>query len=414
MGTTNGQVSEPVNDDGRNNVTSQKARDILEACKWRNTAALQALAATDCGFMTDDLRRQAWPVLLGVPFEKDDLDDARKPQTGGDWKELPRHRDEDQVQLDVNRSFIYYPNNQTEAELDHRKRELSDLITEVLRRYPYLCYFQGYHDICQVFLLVLSAPLRAPSLARLSALRIRDFMLTSLDPTVDQLRLIPDILAAADPSLKHYLAGTEPFYALAGTLTMYAHDIQAYGDIARLFDVLLAREPVFSVYMFASIVLSRRDELVELAQDPDNDPALLHLALSKVPQHMDLERLIADTSALFAAHPPSSLPAWRRRISEASCLKTARDLDACTRQTMQDGEALFHRQLNEPRAAERRKKILATLWAYRRGAGAVGVAVLVGLAAVYLRRTTAGSGPLGVIGTFVTRWANSTAWTYKF
>ncbi|CRK37829.1 hypothetical protein BN1723_018658, partial [Verticillium longisporum] len=70
--------------------------------------------------------------------------------------------------------------------------------------------------------------------------------LTSLDPTVDQLRLIPDILAAADPSLKHYLAGTEPFYALAGTLTMYAHDIQAYGDIARLFDVLLAREPVFS------------------------------------------------------------------------------------------------------------------------------------------------------------------------
>lgn len=111
MATTNGQVSEPVNDDGRNNVTSQKARDILEACKWRNTAALQALAATDCGFMTDDLRRQAWPVLLGVPFEKDDLDDARKPQTGGDWKELPRHRDEDQVQLDVNRSFIYYPNS---------------------------------------------------------------------------------------------------------------------------------------------------------------------------------------------------------------------------------------------------------------------------------------------------------------
>ncbi len=26
------------------------------------------------------------------------------------WKELPRHRDEDQVQLDVNRAFVYYPN----------------------------------------------------------------------------------------------------------------------------------------------------------------------------------------------------------------------------------------------------------------------------------------------------------------
>ncbi|KAG7113683.1 Serine/threonine-protein phosphatase 2A 56 kDa regulatory subunit like [Verticillium longisporum] len=101
-------------------------------------------------------------------------------------------------------------------------------------------------------------------------------------------------------------------------------------------------------------------------------------------------------------------------LDYASCLKTARDLEACTRQTMQDGEAFFHRQLEELRAAERRKKILATLWAYRRGAGAVGVAVLVGLAAFYLRRTTAGSGPLGVIGTFFTRWTNSTTWTYKF
>ena len=27
-----------------------------------------------------------------------------------DWKSLDCHRDEDQVQLDVNRSFIFYPN----------------------------------------------------------------------------------------------------------------------------------------------------------------------------------------------------------------------------------------------------------------------------------------------------------------
>lgn len=26
------------------------------------------------------------------------------------WHELPRHRDEDQVRLDVDRSFVYYPN----------------------------------------------------------------------------------------------------------------------------------------------------------------------------------------------------------------------------------------------------------------------------------------------------------------
>lgn len=26
------------------------------------------------------------------------------------WRSLPRHRDEDQVRLDVDRSFVYYPN----------------------------------------------------------------------------------------------------------------------------------------------------------------------------------------------------------------------------------------------------------------------------------------------------------------
>src|SRR5690606_32154102 len=107
--------------------------------------------------------------------------------------------------------------------------------------------------------LVLQPPARAPLVARLSLLRIRDFMLPTLAPTMAQLRLIPDILRAADPVLCGYLEGTEPFYALAGALTMYAHIIEEYGDIARLFDVLLAREPGFSIYMFAQIVISRRE-----------------------------------------------------------------------------------------------------------------------------------------------------------
>jgi hypothetical protein len=26
-----------------------------------------------------------------------------------DWRQLPKHREEGQVELDVNRSFVYYP-----------------------------------------------------------------------------------------------------------------------------------------------------------------------------------------------------------------------------------------------------------------------------------------------------------------
>lgn len=299
------------------------------------------------------------------------------------------------------------PIDQSDAELDKNKSELSDLITEVLRRYPYLCYFQGYHDICQVFLLVLEPPWRARLVSRLSVLRIRDFMLTNLEPTVAQLRLIPDILNAADPKLKRHLSGTEPFYALAGTLTMYAHDIQAYRDIARLFDILLTREPVFSVYMFAQIVLNRRDELFDNDED---DPSMLHLILSKVPQKMDLEALIASTTVLYERYPPETLSAWRR-ISKASSLKTARSVEVCAKQTMDEGSSFFQRQWAELRALERRQKILRTLWAYRKGAAAAGLAVVVGLVAVYLRRN---SSPIAELAAWYAKWTNGTNWTHTF
>ncbi|KAK1992504.1 GTPase-activating protein gyp10 [Colletotrichum falcatum] len=387
----------------------RKTEDILEACKWRNIEALKGLAGTRGGFLTDSLRRKAWPILLG-PTDHESSTDTDTPvqEEKGSWKHLPRHRDEEQVALDVNRAFIYYPNHQNDTELEKNKSELSDLIIEVLRRYPYLCYFQGYHDICQVFMLVLEPPWRARLVSRLSLLRIRDFMLTNLESTVAQLRLIPDILQAADPNLKRHLAGTEPFYALAGTLTMYAHDIQAYGDIARLFDILLVREPVFSVYMFAQIVLNRRDELFDNDED---DPSMLHLILSKVPQKMDLELLIASATALYERYPPESLPAWRM-ISEASSLKTARSVEVCAKQTMDEGHAYFQKQLAELKALERRQKLMRVLWMYRKSTAATGLAVVVGLVAVYLgRRNTS---PVSALADLYNKWINGMNWTHNF
>ncbi|KAK3352347.1 rab-GTPase-TBC domain-containing protein [Lasiosphaeria hispida] len=366
-------------------AAAAKEHNILEACRRRNLGDLRILAESPGGFLTDKIRQQAWPVLLGLPSGYTDESKTLTPQAteAASWRKLPRHRDEDQVQLDVNRAFIYYPNHKNEAELASQKDELSDLIVEVLRRHPYLCYFQGYHDICQVLLLVLPAPVRAPAVARLSALRIRDFMLPTLAPAVHQLRLIPDILLAADPTLWRHLASTEPFFALSGTLTMYAHDITTLGEITRLFDVLLAREPVFSVYMFAAIVRSRRDELFDT---PADEPEMLHSILSKLPRPLDLEALITSTHVLYDTHPPEKFAAWRT-ISRASVLCTARDADACAAQSMADAERFFDRQVTELRWIERRDQARELLRRYRRPARTLGFAILIGVVAVWLRRS---------------------------
>lgn len=272
--------------------------------------------------------------------------------------------------------------DQTSKQIDHRKQELSDLITEVLRRHPYLCYFQGYHDICQVFLLVLPPHLRASAVARLSVLRIRDFMLPTLAPALAQLRLIPSIIRNVSPELYIHLSQTQPFFALSGTLTMYAHDIQEYGNIARLFDVFLAREAIFSLYMFAQIVLNRTDELFDT---PADEPEMLHSILSKLPVPLDVERLIENTTRLLEEHPPETLHGWST-ISQSSVLKTARWPEVVTSQPLEDGRIYYERQVKELQREELKEKILDQLWKRRKPAVAFGTAILVAVLSYHARK----------------------------
>ncbi len=279
--------------------------------------------------------------------------------------------------------------DETEPRLDRRKKELSAVITEVLRSYPMLSYFQGFHDIAQVFLLVLGVHDAAAAVSRLSLLRIRDFMLPSLSPSLAHLRLLPSILHAADAKLCHHLSQTQPFFALAATLTLYAHDIQEYGDIARLFDFLLAHGAVVSIYFFAVIILSRREELFDI---PADEPEMLHSVLSKLPKPLDLEALLATTMELYENIPPERLPfrAWAR-ISPFSVLKTTR-ANFC-QQTLHDGIELFEKQAAQLRREQMMEQGKAALWKHRRRIGRVGIAVFVGVVAFWLRRGGVGSHP---------------------
>lgn len=245
-----------------------------------------------------------------------------------------------------------------------------------------LCYFQGYHDIVQVLLLVLGRQKAAPAMANLSLFRIRDYMLPSLSPAVKHLHLIPAIIETTDPELCRHLTNIQPFFALAATLTLYAHDIQEYSDIARLFDFLLAREPVVAIYLFAAMILSRKKELLDI---PVDEPEMLHFTLSKLPCPLDLDGHISSAVQLFDDHPPESLPskAWKH-IYRYSVLKTSRDLSH--RSTVEEAVKLFERQAQQIRHEERRKQALEFAWKHRRAMGSVALAIAVGAASIYIRK----------------------------
>lgn len=245
-----------------------------------------------------------------------------------------------------------------------------------------LCYFQGYHDIVQVLLLVLGNQEAALVMARVSLFRIRDYMLPTLTPALKHLQLIPAIVGTIDPTLWRHLANIQPFFALASTLTLYAHDIQEYSDIARLFDFLLAREPVVAIYLFAAIILSRKKELMDI---PVDEPEMLHFTLSKLPCPLNLDGLITSAVQLFKDHPPESLPigAWKR-IPHCSVLKTSRNTSRPY--NVDEAVRMFHQQARQMRNEERRKQALEFGWKHRRAIGSVALAVLVGAASFYIRK----------------------------
>ena len=45
--------------------------------------------------------------------------------SGIDWRELPEHREEGQVELDVNRSFVYYPTGVHITSLGNEEKQYS-------------------------------------------------------------------------------------------------------------------------------------------------------------------------------------------------------------------------------------------------------------------------------------------------
>ncbi|KAK4541682.1 hypothetical protein LTR36_007826 [Oleoguttula mirabilis] len=369
-----------------------KVHRILRACRDRDLDELRGLGTTEGGLIEDEVRRTAWPILLGS--------DQDQHATNTEWSSLPGHRDEHQVELDVNRSFVYYPEDETEERRNDRKHELSGVIIGTLRQHPILHYFQGYHDIVQVLLLVLGANTAALAVPRLSLLRIRDFMLPTMSGTEPHLDLIKAILYTVDPVLASQLSRTQPFFALSATLTLYAHDIEAYGDIARLYDFLLASEAAMSLYLFAVIVMSRKEELLELEAD---EPEMLLVVLSKLPKPLDLESLIRYTSEIFTRYPPESLSqppmgswslssrAWSR-VSGDSVLKTTHgDPHKLAKQSLTDGELMFDRHAAEIKRAEVwKRQVLQTRRLAKRcqwPATYTAAAVIIAVMALLLRRS---------------------------
>ncbi|GBE88877.1 hypothetical protein SCP_1402850 [Sparassis crispa] len=264
--------------------------EILEPVEWDS---LRKLSLEPGGFR--DKRTQLWPKLLYVthveeaPDPPESLDGSTLIDAASDnYTDLESttesvHRDERQIGLDTERSFVLYPVDSTE-DREHRQVELHELIVSVFRKRQRLNYFQGYHDVISVLFLTLPKELQAPCAEKLSLLRLRDSMGVSLEPVVGLLRILKRILHCGDPSFAALLERNMslPYFALSHILTLLSHDVPSLPLIQHVFDYLLCRPPIAIVYLVAAVALSRREEVEIL--EKDGEDGMIHSLLSSLPE----------------------------------------------------------------------------------------------------------------------------------
>lgn len=264
-------------------------------------AELKSLSRQKGGFQSLDGRKKAWPTVLGV--DRYDVVNFREYQT------MSAHMDENQVRCDVDRSL--WSVDQTVQWNDKlrslRRNSLYHIIRAIMSRNKHLHYYQGFHDVASVFLMVLEDDYIAFLCAEKAALVFfGDCMLSNFGVISEVMALIFPLLRHTDSDLSEILvsAGIEPYFVVSWLITWFSHDIKDLDVISRLFDIFLCSHPIFCLYMCAALVVQSRDELLKC----DNDFASLHTFLVHLPKgQLDIEKLVEAADALFASFPPEQL-----------------------------------------------------------------------------------------------------------
>lgn len=308
-----GQIGASVYDYGDNeplteDLRSSKQKAVEAAYHLGDISLLKLLAQSKGGLLDSSLRKQAWPLLL-----------SEAAVAESEFPEDP-HPDEAQVQLDIDRSFVYYPTFENEEESAQARKSLSKIIVAVLRRNPQLRYYQGYHDIAQVVFLVMEDVSKSIQvLEKISLLYLRDFMLPSMGYTLDHLEFIPSLVTELDSQTGEQIKEVRPVYGISSVLTWFAHDIPEFDTVCLLFDFILASGTMATpLFIYASLTSLRTDELSGL-----DDADILNCILNTFPktEQQTVYRCIQKARALASKTTLENYPAWHK-LSNYSVLKT--------------------------------------------------------------------------------------------
>lgn len=277
------------------------------------------------------MRRKAWHIILRSQYvaeHNDKIQSTAKTVT---------HKDEKQIELDVNRSFNNLKNGPQRAYL---RKVLQKLLIRFFRSNSELSYYQGFHDVLSIFILVFlnydddntgeHVIYKVENIESLfycveafSLLYLRDFLMPTLDFSIDQLKVIQNYILNKDEELyeKMQLDVIHPLYAISSVLTVFAHELKPTVDdqsheIFEVFDMIISSQSMFlPLKIYATLFLQFKSDIITTyevnIENFENEADLIHCVIQQVIQKNLYSHEIHNESFINAIKRLD----WLRRLS---------------------------------------------------------------------------------------------------
>lgn len=194
-----------------------KRSKVLQSIADNDLISLKAAATSPGGFglLDRQIRLKAWIKLTSV---------NEKTLPPLSVEDTQRHNFYRQVILDVDRSLKRFPPSVHEAKRLLYQDSLTKMIIRVLSHNPSLHYYQGYHDICLTFLLMVDEETAFRIVNKISNTHLCYFMEETMHTTSNHLQIIYWILNLEDKELHDYLVRSEvgTIFSLSWVITWYS------------------------------------------------------------------------------------------------------------------------------------------------------------------------------------------------
>jgi len=269
--------------------------------------------------VNNELRRKVWPLLLGC----DENDNERESKS----EINTQHEYHDQIKKDIVRSMHHFDvTRQYSSDRRQREQEALERILNAIfgssSNMGHLHYTQGFHDMCSVFYIVCGERLGAKLSENLAKRHMRDLVRDmKVFDVVYQfiLKLLFPLLNLSDHQLYEKCFSADDvssMFALSWIITWFAHNIQVFNDITRLYDFFLSTHPLMPLYFSVSLIVNgcRKQLLLLAADDADSDndgggldQGKLHQFFQQYDWNINYDQVIHEADKLFERYPPHDL-----------------------------------------------------------------------------------------------------------